>query len=379
MIADPPAGNLNTSSAIYIVRSNLQRLYTITSPNIGLVVQPGVSLSGDLAPGGIVVDVSATRYLWLEGDFRLPNDLGAIRLNGTSYARVHNVRIDAGGQVATWGLRMTGASNNRIDHFTFSGQGDFGIRLEAAANYNTLFDIKRSNGWQSLVQLNASDNNIVVGFLTTSVNSNAMAQTSGNRNIFLNGASIFASDGFYGGAGQLSLVNFVAAANGADGINFINASKSTVADAVSSHNQGNGVIVSNNNTFEYFTGILEFASNGSSHCTGDLTRGIRNGCGFDELSDYSLAFGADLTSSFVGSVSSDDSANTTAMDGSGRTVGPISDPWNFENRFRAWGKDAGAFPGVPGNLGLCTTNCRLWDFSLRNGDTRLRNRFGIPN
>jgi len=83
-----------------------------------------------------------------------------------------------------------------------------------------------------------------------------------------------------------------------------------------------------------------------------------------------LHIGADLTASFVGKVTTDDTTNGSDNNGTRdyASIGAVD--WvSFDSFFRAWGEAGSAFPSTD-NRGPCTSGtCQIWDWRLSASDT----------
>lgn len=93
------------------------------------------------------------------------------------------------------------------------------------------------------------------------------------------------------------------------------------------------------------------------------------------ISDAVLHIDTDLTTSLVGPVTSDDTANASDTSGSADAAS-VSDWAHFDNRFRGWGLAGSVWPSSD-QVGRCSSGlCRIWDVRLRADDTRLLSFFG---
>jgi hypothetical protein len=92
-----------------------------------------------------------------------------------------------------------------------------------------------------------------------------------------------------------------------------------------------------------------------------------------EISDAVLRLPSSILSSFVGKVTTGDTAN--ASDSSGTAAYSTTlDFFNFDNAFRSWGKSHADAFGTTNHRGRCSSGtCQIWDYSLQRNDTTLLN------
>ncbi len=141
---------------------------------------------------------------------------------------------------------------------------------------------------------------------------------------------------------------------------------SRIHNLVSAHNATNVSLARANN--DTFSGVLKVGGTGSTNCT--VTGGTSPG-----LADTTCASGATLSTgvgvgaSFVGTVTTDDTANPNDVSG----VGPTTS-WAFQNPYRTWGNyAAGAMFPDAAVRGVCSTaSCQIYDWSLYAIDPVMR-------
>ncbi len=149
-----------------------------------------------------------------------------------------------------------------------------------------------------------------------------------------------------------------------------------VSDLAVAHSTDSGIDYSDQAP-SHFTGLLLEGSNFSDCLTaGNAVQDST--CAPAGSSDFTLESGVDLSGSFVGKVTIDEPVNTSDLSGAA-SHGQITDWWGFDNAYRGWGLDGGAFPSVD-HTGPCLpgTSCRIWDVSLSETDTLLRGRLPVP-
>jgi hypothetical protein len=131
-----------------------------------------------------------------------------------------------------------------------------------------------------------------------------------------------------------------------------------------------------------FTGLLKVGNNTGNQCsvTGGTNPGLLNATCTpttpSDPSDTTLTFGASvlLNTSFVGKVTTDDTANASDASGYHAAIAATDDWTNFDNSYRGWGKyDANPFPFTShqGRAGVAT-EAQMWDWSLETGDTVIK-------
>lgn len=132
-----------------------------------------------------------------------------------------------------------------------------------------------------------------------------------------------------------------------------------------------------------FRGLLNMGGNGSAcsitNSGSNTDVGITNTtCALVAPSTGTLNTSLNMSASFVGKAGTD-SANTTVGANSNTAIAfaSVTDQTNFQNWYRAWGKNGSAYPNSD-HRGRCTAGtCNIWDFSLAPGNTALRNVNGI--
>jgi hypothetical protein len=150
-----------------------------------------------------------------------------------------------------------------------------------------------------------------------------------------------------------------------------------------------GVGVSSSSYYNKVSGEIYVGSNTTKDCnvlsatqpglvdTNCTTSGTDGSTDFPAASTGgTLRIGLDLTSSFVGKVTADDSFNGSDTNGA---IGydSIADWVNFSNRFRGWGRDSTSLLDAGVREGcLSGIACRIWDLRLSSSDTQVRNRNG---
>ena len=182
----------------------------------------------------------------------------------------------------------------------------------------------------------------------------------------------------------------------------ISSSSNNTLSAVAASNNGSYSIVLSDSSYNYFTGLLLVDNDyyGDCYVSGGTHPGLVDNvyCSIEGSSDATLWNYLSVANSFVAKVTSDDTVNTSDANGSAY-ISDFTLPFDwtdFENRYRAWGRD-GSFPSasIRGWIGctyrsyktstICSAQsgewyapARIWDWSLLNADTVIRNTLALP-
>ena len=413
-----------------------------------LVAAPGVVFNG---PGyglnSSIMSVTGKDFIWIEGmEINAAGDDVGIYLDTVRFSVLRDVTIrnTLSGLIGAEqkGLYLNASTNNRFSNVTTSHNG-VGIALRDASNGNTFSNVSASNNSGGF-SLQSSMNNILMavtatnninGILLYNFSGNSLSDVSATNNsakginfnsssdntlsgvtvtnnatgIYLDNPS--ANNTFMGltAANNTSGIHLyyssdntfseVTTTNNGSGINLNDGSGNTFSDVTASNNSG-GIRFwySDNN---YFTGKLQ-VGNDTWDCsvTGGTNPGLVDGvCTNNGSSDAILTTGITNTGSFVAKVTSDDTANTSDINGAAVLTDALSFDWlSFENAYRNWGVDGNIFPDVSnrGNLGCklgyfyanqtdCEANsgtwagnARIWDWSLLTTDTVIKDILPLP-
>jgi hypothetical protein len=315
------------------------------------------------------------------------NNSGNLRMSETSGNRFTNVNI-----TDSYIYLFSSANSNHFENVRISDYSGDCI-LAQWANFNRLYRVNLSNcGGYGYRTFEANGN--MVGQLTASgiTSAGVYLQASSSWNMIgaLTSANT-ASLGVHGGYNSQHYYGNVATLNNASaGIGLYEGHNYITFNNVASLNNAYGVYNSSAHINRYL-GSLRVGTNTSGDCTvasGTTPGLINNTCttsGTNGSTDYTGQLSTAVlrrntaapfsgASSFVGKVSSD-TANTSDSSGTA-TYSTTLDVFNFDNSFRAWGKDGSAFANA-NNQGRCTTGtCRIWDWSLSRDDSYLLNRSG---
>ena len=274
--------HLTTESTIYLVTNNVSAAYSIDADRIGVVIEPGITvtgeLSGGLAIGSSDVLVSGATRLWIEGQVDASTYNRGIRLLNSHFTRLRNVKVS---HAASEGIYVGSGQLMYLRYITTT-DNDYGIRLSGV---NSVSTVKNATLEDALVSGNTqcglyvTGNRNVVSRLDAIDNGNS----SESANVCLEGQNadlnqffdINASHGVYygiwlinAGSGDVSenaFNNIRVSNNGVEGIVLGTGSFSnTFTQATVSNNRNTGILIvstgpANNNRFADVT----IANNGA--------------------------------------------------------------------------------------------------------------------
>ncbi len=261
------------------------------------------------------------------------------------------------------------SSNNNTLTGVTAANNYWGVNL-SSSSYNTLSGVTASNNRLEGVSLSFSSYNTLSGVTAANTKEGS-------------GVSL--------GFSSYNTLSGVTAANNKRGVS-LNSSPNNTLSGVTATNNGEYGVYLMDSSDNYFTGPLKVGYNGTDDCyvyaggggpptatdpglddDTDPSDGANdtasNGlCTEQGASDFVTATtGVTLAGSFAGKVSTDDTVN--ASDTLGTAIYNSISDWNFENAFRAWGRDGSDFPSSD-NRDRCESGaCRIWDWSLSTGDT----------
>lgn len=173
------------------------------------------------------------------------------------------------------------------------------------------------------------------------------------------------------GAYSSNLVSLLIFSNGDDGIKLYNwGNDNQFSQLVSGNNTGVGFSLADQDNNVFFDNFL-VGNNGFSDClvANGANPGIDNACN----STANLVSGVSLSGSFAGLLTSDDSINSSDVNGLAAFTG-LTDWIGFENFYRNWGIAAADLAIADGS---CTSgSCQIADWSLLSSDLKVRNTKG---
>ena len=153
---DNDGGSLATASTIYLVTGNTTAIYTIGADRVGLVIQPGVTLSG-------VISLNDFDHFWLEGAIDGSGRDIAVILTGSRFSALRNVSTSNG----DIGIVLSGGDRNRLVRVAASNHLIDGIRLSDNSNNNSLSDLSARNNVVCGVALDTASSNTLTSVTVT--------------------------------------------------------------------------------------------------------------------------------------------------------------------------------------------------------------------
>jgi len=387
------AGETNVEGTVYLVTAIGAASYEFGAIKLALVIKPGVTLSG-AGGGSNAISAIGQNFLWVEGNVDATGGTNGIFWDGVGFSVLRNVAVD---NANNYGVYLTGSSNNTLAGINALNNGYNGVELMNSSG-NTLSNVTAANNGSYGFHLVYSSINTITDVTATNNGSYGVYLTDSSNNNTLTGITA-ANNGYYGvrlwNISDSNILSGITAANNGsygvglwnysnnntltginasnnryDGFELVNASNNTFSNVTAANNGSYGVhlFISSNNTF---TGLLKVGDNSSPDCTvsGGVDPGLVNGtCANNGDSDAILTTGVTLAASFVAKASSD-SANVNGATGV-ELFDSITDWIAFDNPYRGWGLDGSAFPDAD-HRGQCAAgqNCRIWDWSLAQGDT----------
>ncbi len=404
IVVNNTGATLSAAGTIYVVTAQPSPAapYTFGASRTGLVVKPGLALQGVLNTD--MVTAGPLKFLWIEGTLKGPGGAGVL-LNGTRFSVIRGLKAGAVGDAISLTGTVQEAANNLIMNVR-TGDAATGIRIYNSSN-NTVSGAVLTNNYRGMDIFSAPNNvfeNVTVA--NSAVGGVSSGYPTSKNNIFLNATVTNSSPGLYfSSTGNNNLVVNTAAVNNYDtGIYFgISASNNTFLNIASAHNAYPNysgkcsayqiMLVGDNNTV---TGLLKIGTgagtctsyeySSSTACYGNGTNPglMTDTCANNGNSNATLTTGVTVASVFVGKVTTDDTVNASDTNGAATYDRNSLDWLFFDDPYRGWGMDRGAFPDVT-NYDRCssitpgtTDTCRIWDWSLLSSDTVLRGVLSTP-
>jgi hypothetical protein len=377
-------GVLTALNTIYIANTNVAATdYRMNSVDkVALVVKPGIIKSLSNAIGDLIL--MTNKFQWVEGSF-YNNAMTTNIISLTSTAKFSVLRnLNLTGTTSfTTGINATSASNLSLFlHNIYLANLSVALNLNAngvilnKVNANNCINSIRVYQSDMVISNSLAFNSLLVaGFESTSStysNNLYLNNTSANQNA--NGFSLST------GSGTINKTTYhnILSVNNATGIRNADTFSTKFINLISADNNANqqynetgGTVPGSNSIMNGILKLPPFATLGPTpgiNAAGNRTNG-------SELTPATITV-VTLPSSFVGKVTSTDTKN--ASNTNGISTGPPTDWFNFANNYRGFGNDGGAFP-VSANRNNCSTNCRIWDWSLKATDTVARNVNHCPS
>lgn len=374
IVLNNTGGSLSSAKTIYIINNTSSAsTYTFTQNNIGLVAQPEIT---KLSSGLPSLALGTYSFLWVEGKF----DSSAANIvlsisSGSKFNMIRNFRARTSGATTIYSVGSSSLYHN------VGGTNTGGGFLILVQSKNILKNIQMYNSSSFNLTVSSSDN---IFLDSISLNSGSLGFTingSYNNNFFANITSVNSTSSAFAWANnfQSTSMNLAAANTGgttsAIDNSIVNSPK--FINTVAAHSGNTSQYSESNTVSSLFYGIVKVSGSGTCTVTAATSPGINASCSKISPSETSPTTVTNITlaSSFVGVTS--DTKNLSNTSGS-QSFASITDWFNFDNQFRGWGKQ-GTFP-TSALTGSCTTGtCSIWDLSLKNTDTIIRNVNSCPN
>lgn len=317
--------------------------------------------------------------------------------NNSTYNRYIN--YDARGYQYS-GLRFAGGSNyNHAENLTFRDATSFWGLFFDGGDYNTFKNITAINvragvafengalrnrgenvyvhGTDRVVYYNNSDFNVVKNLFGT--NSNDFVEfNEAENNVLINGLAVNNDSraihlrGTGTGSDRNTIVNVVIVNNQDEAMQMDNGSYNNTFANILSYSSSDTDVRADDSINNTFYGVFMVGASALNDC---IVTGITNvltdvtcsasGANGSTLNNATFYSNLDLSTSFVGAVTSD-TTNTVDVLGKAAYASISSTEYlNVENAYRTWGKDGTlAFPN-PAHQGECTSGtCQIWDWNI---------------
>jgi parallel beta-helix repeat protein len=242
------------AGTIYVVTADPQDTYVIDQSNVGLVIKPGVTMTGTVATSEILISADTQNFLWLEGTLDATGDASAIELSTIKFSVLSGITAATTTGI---GVHLVSSTNNNLLRVNASNSG-VGIFLRFS-DYNTLSELDADNGdngvflfqsnYNTLSRVNVGDNSFRGIFINTSSSNNVLSEVDANNNGLYGISVAFSSDS--------NIFSEVTANNNADGIFIDQSSGQTLSGVTANNNSSAGVTLqgSSNNTLSRVAAI----------------------------------------------------------------------------------------------------------------------------
>lgn len=280
------------------------------------------------------------------------------------------------------------AHRNTLLRVRTSGNRRSGFLINSTGN--TLVDVATSNNGLNGIQLSAASDTRVVGATVVGNGTGGVALGAGGGQV-VEGLTVLHSGGRAGLEllnnnlrGRLSsVVNINAAGSNAGGVSLgSGAGQHRFRDLASAHVATYGVYL-DNVAETRFDGLLILGGNTTADCriNGGTNPGLAvaaGGCEIQGASTAAVTLGADLSSSLVGPVTTDDAVSPYDTLGAA-LFASITDWHALQHPHRMWAANGTSIIDAASRIACAAgQTCRIWDLSLRSTDTVLRERGALP-
>lgn len=241
-------GSLAASGMIYVVTADPQNIFTIDADQVGLVVKPGVTMTGSTATTEKLVSAATQNFLWLEGAMDATGDQYAIYLLGVKFSALRGISAEKADSTGA-GIYLSSSSDNMLSEISATNNTNHGVILLSSSN-NMLSSIIAGNNNYGVFLFSSSNNSLLniraannanSGIFLQASSDNTLSDISANNNVN-SGVSIYSSSD--------NTLSDISAANNDYGISLLPSSNGNRLLRISAINNNYGIIIesSSNNT-----------------------------------------------------------------------------------------------------------------------------------
>ncbi|MDX1959083.1 MAG: hypothetical protein SFU98_10960 [Leptospiraceae bacterium] len=388
IVKDNSGINLTASRTIYITDASASsQEYRFTASKVALLAKKGFLKASSTGVGITLSFNSATSFNWVEGNFQNTSTSTGTALSISSlenkFHMFRNMSLLVSGGNSSFVLNNNQCigcffSNISVTHLVSNS-----IHVNMNNTYNILRNFQSYNSAGSLLSVANKDilvlDSIFINGEAFGIDSSVNTYTN---NLLMNNTVLNTENHAINFVGAShTFMNTLSANTNSTGrtIKFSTTSPKFI-NTIAAHSASSSNIEDSNSTSNSsFRGILKTSS---ASCASTGSSGISNSCAKINASEFSPPAVTNITlaSSFVGAASSDTVNSATLVASTNSSALTPSQWFGFQNRFRAWGR-SGTFPGT-GITTRCTggsTNCSIWDLSLRASDSVARNVNHCPS
>lgn len=392
-VRDPPGETIagttfSTSGLYYYSASTTTAGFKIATNGVGIVIGPGATITSNIssnncndnADDGITAKCllrsKGFKMLYIEGDFdsASDSDFGMIFYDN-QFITLRNVHIK---NTLANTIYFSGSKGNYIFDTIITNN------LSAArpalyfynSSYNYIDSIRAFNNYNSGFRLDASSHNTISNSIFASNDGNGFDtywESQYNNLVNITSINNLGSGIYlYGPSATYNNIHSLISYNNGVQDLYIREASSGTNSQIALSDAGPKLEDSVN---VKFTGNLGIKATAGCSSTGFVTPyGLADTtCDNEGESDKTFFQNFDLSSSFIGKVTSDDTLNSSDTNGT-ELYNDDMDFFNFDKIFRFWGVDGSAFMSND-NRGKCSSGtCRIWDVSLSRFDTNILNR-----
>lgn len=340
--------------------------YSFTENKMSLVVMRGAQLKCDIANTTSCLETaSGVNFTWFEGRYQGNGSIAQFTFMNGAHHRLHNIEMtDIGGLAA---INLLNTYNLKVTDFFINNAG---AAIYQIGSYRMSFVNGRFSNITGILFDTIRDSLIANAVFSGNTGTSQIRLPTNSifhNNTFVNNSAQYVFRVFNGSDNLMH--NVLSANSGQSSLYMWNSSRTTVSQYFSVGSSSSELLISTTAQPHKFTNNLILDATAECAITNDTgsSPGLAVGTclAAGPLSDSNLVVTPiDQTKLFVGKVTTDDLLNPYDVSGLG-IFADILDWLSFDNKFRFWGLDGGAFPSA-GNKGNCVSgNCRIWDYSLQ--------------